>query len=137
MLVLAADPVLWLLRRPPVTTPAWGALRDAAEALVAHDVAALLVLSPEAPLAIVTERDVVRALASGADPDEVRIGDVMTAPLLTVEADTSVEDAMTRMLDGGVRHLVVLDGDGPRGVLSIRDLAAVLLAPHGGALPTA
>ena len=70
---------------------------------------------------VISERDVVWALAEGADPDEIWAGDVMTRDLVTVAASTPIPDAAAAMRDQHVRHLLVLEGPSP-GVVSLRDV---------------
>lgn len=78
---------------------------------------------------VVSERDIVRALAEGADPDRTWAVDVMARDVLVVSADTSIEDTAELMLEANVRHLLVEDPDDGRiGVVSIRDLLEPLLS---------
>lgn len=80
-------------------------------------------------VAVVSERDVVRALAEGDDPDAVWAVDVMTRTTIMIEPDAPIEAAAEVMLEAGVRHLVVDDQDNDRfGVVSMRDLLDPLLA---------
>ncbi len=80
-------------------------------------------------VAVVSERDVVRALAEGDDPDSVWAVDVMSRSTLMIEPDATIEAAAELMLEAGVRHLVVDDQDEDRfGVVSMRDLLDPLLA---------
>ncbi|HZP72810.1 MAG TPA: CBS domain-containing protein, partial [Gaiellaceae bacterium] len=79
-----------------------------------------------------TERDVLRAVGSG----EVggRVGDWMTHHPETVDTDESTQHAAVLMIHGGFRHLPVLDGGTPCGIVSIRDLMRVVLedvSPRG------
>jgi CBS domain-containing protein len=78
---------------------------------------------------IVTERDVIAALADGADPATTRVADYMTDRPVTVRPDEDLEVAARRMAELGVRHLPVVDGDQLVGVLSIRDLLAPASPP--------
>ncbi len=77
---------------------------------------------------VISERDIVRAVASDADVTEERVRDWMTDDLLTVAATTSVRDAAYALLQAEVRHLVVTDGDRPAGVISERDVLAAAMA---------
>ncbi len=80
-------------------------------------------------IGVVSERDVVHALAEGDDPDSVWAVDVMTRAAIMIEPDASIEAAAELMLQAGVRHLVIDDQDGDRyGVVSMRDLLDPLLA---------
>ena len=76
---------------------------------------------------IVSERDVIIHLAAGADPDHLTAGDVMSSDLVTVEPEESVVDAARRMRDDQIRHLPVLEDGAIAGMISMRDLFAVLI----------
>ena len=89
----------------------------------------LLLIMGAGAVAVVSERDVVHALADGDDPDDVWAVDVMTRDTIMIEPDATIEAAAELMLEAGVRHLVVDDSEGDRyGVVSVRDLLDPLLA---------
>jgi CBS domain-containing protein len=101
--------------------------------MVSRDVGAALVTEGERLVGIVTERDVLRAVARGVD-ETTRVGDLMTPDPETMEPDESTEHAAVLMLHGGFRHLPIMDGNEVVGMLSIRDLMRVVLedsAPRG------
>jgi len=101
-------------------------LEDAAEALAADQIGVVLVLRDGALAGLLSERDVVAHVAVGADTSHVTVGEAMAADLVTVPPDATVAAAATAMLEADVRHLPVLDGKLIAGVLSMRDLVAVL-----------
>ena len=102
-------------------------LRSAAAMLRDARVGTLLVCAEHGVAGILSERDVVVALADGADPDEVWVGDVMSEEPRYLTPGDTVSTALRMMLDAGVRHIPVIDECEPVGIVSIRDLAA--LAP--------
>jgi predicted transcriptional regulator len=73
-----------------------------------------------------SERDIMRALADDADPDVVWSADVMTEPLVEVRTDESVIAVADRMIDEGIRHVAVVDGEEIVGVVSLREVSRVL-----------
>ncbi len=73
---------------------------------------------------IVTERDVLRAAASGQDLRDSQVSDWMTADPQSVSPDTALEDAAQIMLLNGFRHLPVVEGRDVCGVVTLRDLFA-------------
>jgi CBS domain-containing protein len=97
-------------------------LGDAAGSMQYNEVSALPVFDGERLVGIVTERDVVRAVADGVDLQETAVADYMTADPVWIFPDCSVRDAANRMLELGVRHLPVMVGDRVLGMISIRDL---------------
>jgi CBS domain-containing protein len=107
-------------------------LVDAAAAMTARRVGAVLIVSGGRLTGILTERDVLRAVASG-DVGGL-VADWMTRGPETVDADESTQQAGVVMIHGGFRHLPVLDGGAPCGIVSIRDLMRVALedvSPRG------
>lgn len=101
-------------------------LADAARRMTEERVGSAVVTS-DAP-GIITERDLLRAIAEGADFSTTTVADYMTANAITASESWDVIHAARRMQEGGFRHLIVLD-DGGRvtGMLSLRDLVAPLL----------
>jgi CBS domain-containing protein len=105
-------------------------IAEAAELMAENDIGAAPILldNPGQDLAgILSERDIVRSLVDEADPAEERVGDWMSADLMTTDPGTTVAQATTMMLEGGIRHLPVVETTptGHRkvvGMVSIRDL---------------
>ena len=99
---------------------------EAARKMWTQQTGSLLVMDGEDLVGIVTERDVLKAVASGARLDETRVSEVMSKDLVTVGPGTSLREAAKIMADRWIRHLPVVDGGKVVGVLSQRDLAGVL-----------
>jgi CBS domain-containing protein len=108
-------------------------LGEVAQRMVDRDVGAVLVMEGEALAGILTERDVLRAVAAGIDADTL-VSDWMTRDPETMAPDDTTAHAAVLMIHGGFRHLPLMEGDTPVGMLSIRDLMRVVLdnaAPRG------
>ena len=98
-----------------------------------RNVGAVLVLEAGRLTGIMTERDLMRAVARGLRDGAV-VGECMTADPDTIAPDDTIEHAAVLMIHGGYRHLPVVDGDNVVGVLSIRDLVQIAVedsAPRG------
>ena len=98
-----------------------------------RNVGAVLVLEAGRLTGIMTERDLMRAVARGLRDGAV-VGECMTADPDTIAPDDTIEHAAVLMIHGGYRHLPVVDGDDVVGLLSIRDLVQVVVedsAPRG------
>lgn len=103
-------------------------LRSVAARLTDDVIGAVLVGRPDHVVGILSERDLTRAMAEGADTEDVRARDVMTDQVVTVTTSTSAADAARLMLDDEIRHLAVTDEGGRVvGVVSIREVLAALL----------
>lgn len=101
-------------------------LRDAARFMVEHNVGALVIIDPEQPgPGIVTERDVVRSLGSGEDPDQEVVSDHLTSKATFADAEWGLEEAADAMASGGFRHLVVVSNGDVAGIISMRDIMHV------------
>jgi CBS domain-containing protein len=95
--------------------------------------AAAVVMGDGSP-GIITERDLMRAMAGGVDPASSTVEDFMTANAITASASWSVAEAARKMIDGRFRHLLVLGPNGEiAGILSIRDLVEGLLQAYSEA----
>lgn len=103
-------------------------LRAFCELLEENAIGAALVRGSEGGVAgVASERDVVRAMADGADPDVDRVGDYMTFDVEFAAASADVSALAEMMIVDGIRHLPVENADGRVvGVLSIRDVLGAL-----------
>jgi CBS domain-containing protein len=117
------SPIGRLVVRPAVRVDRDVSLAEAARLMTERGVSALLV-DPDA-WAILTERDLVRAMAAGVAPDEP-VAVVATPRPFAVPPETPIIEAVATMLNEEVRHLVVPVG-GELGVVSLRELVATLL----------
>lgn len=81
------------------------------------------------PIGIITEADVVRAVADGQDVNDVRIRELMTARPIVCQEDTTLRDAIKSMVNGGFRHLPVVEQNGVVGIVEIGDVSRALLGP--------
>jgi CBS domain-containing protein len=101
-------------------------LRQAATAMWTRRVGAAVVHDPDAQApGVITERDVLEAVAQGKDPDAETVADHLTANLTFGRRNWSLEHAAATMVSGGFRHLVVVEGSDVVGVLSMRDIVRV------------
>ena len=106
-----------------VSVTAETSVRDAVALLDARRIGAMPVIRDGAVAGVFSERDVIRGLAEqGAASLDRMVGDVMTAPAITVRQADSVLAALSLMTQRRVRHLPVVDGDGVVGFVSIGDL---------------
>ena len=98
-------------------------LREAARLMAERNVGAAVVMDPESPgPGIVTERDILRSLAAGDDPNAELVRDHLTDNLISASPEWSLEQAAETMIEHGFRHLLVVNGGELCGVLSMRDI---------------
>jgi CBS domain-containing protein len=98
-------------------------LRESARLMADRNVGAAVVVDPESPgPGIVTERDILRAIAAGQDPNTELVRDHLTEELISASPEWSLEQAADTMIAHGFRHLLVVSGSDLLGVLSMRDI---------------
>jgi CBS domain-containing protein len=98
-------------------------LRQVSAAMTGRKVGAAVVVDSDAAGAgIITERDILRSIAAGEDPDVETAHDHQTTEIVYATPTWTLEQAAEAMLRGGFRHLVVLDGHEVAGMLSVRDI---------------
>jgi CBS domain-containing protein len=114
------------MSRDLLTVAPGDALGEVAQRMVDRDVGAVLVMVGEELTGILTERDVLRAVAAGIE-DETVVSDWMTRDPETMSPDDTTEHAAVLMIHGGFRHMPLVEGERVVGMLSIRDLMRVVL----------
>jgi len=107
-----------------VTVRATEMLDHAAQVMVERDVGSAVVTREGAVEGIITERDVLRAVARGLVPWSTVVADCMTAKPVTVSTSTTGDTALSMMLGNAYRHLPVVDEGELVGIVSLRDLVA-------------
>ena len=112
---IARMPVPTVNRSEPVS--------EIASLMVNCNVGAVIVVRDTEPLGIVTERDLVRrVIYAEKDAREIVAQEIMTAPLITISHDRTIEEALEIMQNNRVRRLVVLKGESMIGLLTERRL---------------
>jgi predicted transcriptional regulator len=101
-------------------------LGEAARKMWKQQTGSLLVVDGDDLVGIITERDILKAVATGVSLAETRISEVMSKDVITVPPGASLREAAKIMADKWIRHLPVVDNGKLVGVLSQRDLAGVL-----------
>lgn len=111
-----------LLSVAPDTT-----LAQVAKRMRVDDCDAVAVMADRKLVGIITERDLVGAIADGVDPRQARADVFMSTNPATVGADEDMSVVAVKMMALGIRHLPVVDGKGaPVGILSAHDLVAMM-----------
>jgi CBS domain-containing protein len=97
-------------------------VREAAQLMADRKIGALPVVREGRLLGIFTERDaLVRVLARGLEPEKTPVSEVMTADPVTIDARRPFRHALQMMIDGGFRHVPVVERGSVVGVVSARD----------------
>ena len=121
------DPVGGLVSPAVATILPTATLREAADAMVADGLGLLVVADPGGPTGVLSERDIVAAVADGLEVDEERVRDHCSDDIVSVDEDASIEDAARAMADAQIRHVAVTRDGAVIGVVSVRDVLRTLL----------
>jgi len=111
-----------LMTREVVTVDPADTIGEAAEKMIDARIGAVLVSDFGSVIGILTERDVLRAVAHRTHSSEARVRQWMTREVVTVPPSMDADDAAKTMLDRNFRHLPVVDNGRPVGIVSMRDL---------------
>ena len=111
--------------------------QEAAQKMGAVNTSSLIVTDlTDKPIGIITERDLVRrVVANDANSKTVLIKDIMASPIVTIDANSSVEAAADLMLQNKVRHLLVVEHEDvnmPLGIITSTDFASYLMEGDDG-----
>ncbi|MHC4125986.1 MAG: formate/nitrite family transporter [Planctomycetota bacterium] len=120
----AAEPVRKLMTKGPPTIAPDKTVVEAVEAMKRHSVGSVLVgESDDKVVGIVSEADIVRkVLAAGEKPDTVKVEEIMSSPLISVDVKTSIYSIYNTMTEHRIRHLVITDQGQKVGFVSVKDL---------------
>lgn len=122
------DPIGMLSGAPVATIRPTQTLREAVEALTAEGIGILVVVDSSGVRGVISERDIVTAIAEDTDLADARVLDWMTAELIQVPEDATVADAAATMAESQIRHVAVTRNDTVTGVVSVREILKVLVA---------
>jgi CBS domain-containing protein len=111
-----------LMTREVLSVAPEDTLGQAAEAMAERGVGSAVVSDFGRLIGILTERDLLRAVAGRVHSSEARVREWMTVDPVTASTSTGLEEAARTMLEQGFRHLPVVEDDRPVGIVSIRDV---------------
>ena len=98
-------------------------LRQAARMMASHRVGAAVVLDPDrSGVGILTERDILNSMGADQNPDTEVVAEHRTDDVVYASPEWTLEQAAETMVSSGFRHLIVIDGGGVAGLLSMRDI---------------
>jgi CBS domain-containing protein len=112
-----------IMTKELVTVESGATVAEAATVMGERKVGSALVIDEGVLVGIFTERDIVRALSQDFDAPGHPITHWMTREPATISPETTVQEALDIMLTRGFRHLPVVDGTSPVGMVSMRDLS--------------
>jgi Predicted signal-transduction protein containing cAMP-binding and CBS domains len=115
-----------IARKPPITATPETRIKDVARVMVEKKIGLVVIVDksqPDVAVGVVSERDIVRAVANNVDVN-LPVKEIMTSPVITVEGDEPIWNVAKTMRQHNIRHVVVTRGGKLFGVISIRDLVS-------------
>jgi CBS domain-containing protein len=103
-------------------------IREAAKLMDDASVGCIVIGSVDDVDGVVTERDIVRVLARGLDPDASTVADIESRSLMWAKPDSTVGDVAEEMMEGYIRHVLVGDDGRLAGIVSMRDVITAYLS---------
>ena len=104
-------------------------LQDVSEAMLAAQAGSVGVVEGRRLTGIITERDVLRAAAEGADPVTEIVADWMTADPDVFSPEAQVREAAQWLLETGYRHMPIMEDGELLGIVSIKDILWAMVGP--------
>jgi malate dehydrogenase (oxaloacetate-decarboxylating) len=124
-------PVSCIMRSPPVQVSPDENVSAVADLMTSNDIGSVIVTVAGEPLGIVTEKDIVdRIVREGRNPKKVTVRKIMSSPVLSIENDRKVADALILMREKKIRRLPVTEGGRLVGIVTERRLLTLLSIPR-------
>jgi CBS domain-containing protein len=114
-----------IMTKDVFTTTSNASVAEVAKSMLKGRFGSALVMEGSWLTGIFTERDVLRASASGVDPNSASVADWMTTEPVTVGPELDADEAAEIMMSQGFRHLPVVEGKAVLGIVSLRDILRV------------
>jgi CBS domain-containing protein len=106
-----------------ITIDAQKTVLEAAKLMYQQGVGDLVIIEAKTPKGIVTERDLVRRVVAQKRPLDIKVSDIMSTPLITIEEDASLREAARKMVKNQIRRLPVTKKDQLVGIIATSDFA--------------
>jgi signal-transduction protein with cAMP-binding, CBS, and nucleotidyltransferase domain len=112
-----------IMSSPVTTIDGEVSVRDSSQTMIDKQIGSIIVTEHDQPRGIVTERDLVeRVVAPCRDPNQTKIKEIMSTPLITISKETGILDAMREMRKKDISRLVVMDDGALIGLISEKDV---------------
>lgn len=100
-------------------------IREASKVMAKLHIGSLVVLKEEKLVGIMTERNILKAVANGKDPDNTAIEDIMSKNVVTIDPDETIEKAVDLMIQHKIKKLPVLEDNKIKGIITASDIVVV------------
>ena len=120
-----------IMHRDIISVDAEASVREAVNRMIEHDVGSVVVTREGKPVGILTERDVLKKIVATSweppDPAIIRVEDIMTSPLITIDAEATLGQATMLMTKHKIRRLLVTENGEIVGIFTDKDLLKTTL----------
>ena len=114
--------------RKPITCTLDDSISSLLAKMVIHDIGAIIVVKEEVPIGIITEKDILeRGILKDKDVYKTQANEIMSTPLITIEHDRSIKEAIELMKKHNIRRLAVIDNRALVGLVTERRLSIAFL----------
>ncbi|MCX6820466.1 MAG: CBS domain-containing protein [Candidatus Aenigmarchaeota archaeon] len=100
-------------------------IREASEVMDKYNIGSLVVIGEKGIAGIITEHNILETVAANKNPDETKVGDVMSPEVVTVSPDSTIEQAVDLMVEHKIKKLPVVEGDKLLGIITASDIIVV------------
>ena len=115
-----------VMRVPPIEASLTEKVSTISNLMLSHDIGSIVVVADGKPVGIITERDIMeKVVRDGRDPNETTAREIMTSPVVTIEYDKSVSEALKLMREKGIRRLAVTRNGKLAGIVTERRLLSI------------
>jgi len=116
-----------VMKKPVVTVDKNCSVREAAQIMSEKGIGCIVVMDDETPVGIATERDILqRVVAKGLDASKVKMEDIMSRPLITINGSMPIVNAIRVMQRNNIRRLPIIENKKLVGIVTQRDLLRAL-----------
>jgi CBS domain-containing protein len=116
-----------IMTKDIVSVEADAPLARAIKTMVEKNIGSVVVIRDDSMIGIVTERDILKKLVLNHDSMDLKVGDVMSSPLLTIDSHAALGEAADLMAEKNVRRLLVTENGRIRGIITERDIMRATL----------
>lgn len=110
------------MKREVVVVSPDASIREASKIMSRYDIGSLIVMENDNPVGILTERDVLNLVARDENLDEIKVSEVMSKNVVTIESNKKIDDAVDLMLKHKIKRLPVKEGSKIVGIVTTSDI---------------
>ena len=112
-----------IMTYPAITEDEDASVAEIAKCMKMSEIGSLVITKEDKPVGIVTDRDIViKVMMRGRNLGKVKVKEIMSSPLMTIESDASLRSACKLLLEKGIRRLLVIEDGELVGIVSLRNI---------------